>query len=67
MTALVVFNLVGFLAALIPIISFWVAPEPTRSAVERIYGWIRSRHRLVVALIAGAVGVFFLVMGLTHL
>ncbi|MFV8052375.1 GAP family protein [Mycobacterium sp. 48b] len=67
MAALVVFNLVGFLAALIPIVSFWVAPEATRSGVERLYAWMGRHHRLVVAVIAGAVGVFFLASGISHL
>lgn len=67
MAAMVVFNLVGFLAAIIPIISFWLAPEATRSGVERIYEWMGRHHRLVVAVIAGAVGVFFLARGISHL
>ncbi|MEV0669997.1 GAP family protein [Mycobacterium sp. NPDC050441] len=67
MAAMVVFNLVGFLAAIIPIISFWVAPAATRSGVERIYEWMGIHHRLVVAVIAGAVGVYFLAMGVSHL
>ncbi|MGV0737849.1 GAP family protein [Mycobacterium syngnathidarum] len=67
MAAMVVFNLVGFLAAIIPIISFWVAPAPTRSGVERIYEWMGIHHRLVVAAIAGAVGVYFLAIGISHL
>ncbi|MUL84400.1 GAP family protein [Mycobacterium sp. CBMA247] len=66
MAAMVVFNLVAFLAAVIPIVSFWLAPEATRSAVERIYEWMGTHHRLVVAVIAGAIGVFFLAMGLSH-
>lgn len=67
MAAMVVFNLVGFLAAIIPIISFWVAPAATRSGVERIYEWMGIHHRLVVAVIAGAVGVYFVAMGISHL
>lgn len=67
MAAMVVFNLVGFLAAIIPIISFWVAPAATRSGVERIYEWMGIHHRLVVAVIAGAVGIYFLVTGISHL
>ncbi len=67
MAAMVAFNLVGFLAAIIPIISFWVAPAATRSGVERIYEWMGIHHRLVVAVIAGAVGVYFLAMGISHL
>ncbi len=67
MAAMVAFNVVGFLAAIIPIISFWLAPEATRSGVERIYEWMGRHHRLVVAVIAGAVGVFFLARGISHL
>ncbi|MGV0710090.1 GAP family protein [Mycolicibacterium porcinum] len=67
MAAMVVFNLVGFLAAIIPIVSFWVSPAATRSAVERVYQWMGIHHRLVVAVIAGAVGVYFLAMGISHL
>ncbi len=67
MAAMVVFNLVGFLAAIIPIISFWVAPAATRSGVERIYEWMGIHHRLVVAVIAGAVGLYFLATGISHL
>lgn len=67
MAALVVFNVIGFLAALIPIISFWVAPEATRSGVEQIYEWMGTHHRLVVAVIAGAVGVFFVSLGISDL
>ena len=67
MAALVAFTLVSFLAALIPLISFWVAPAATRSAVSRVYAWMGSHHRLVVGVIAGTVGVFFLTTGLRHL
>lgn len=67
MAAMVVFNLVGFLAAIVPIVSFWVSPAATRSAVERVYQWMGIHHRLVVAVIAGAVGVYFLAMGISHL
>lgn len=65
--ALVAFNLVGFGAAVIPIISFWLAPDATRAAVERIYSGMRNHHRLVVAVIAGLVGVFFVGLGISHL
>lgn len=67
MAALVAFNLVAFTAALLPIISFWIAPEATRSGVERTYAAMKSHQRLVIAVIAGAVGVFFLALGISHL
>jgi hypothetical protein len=67
MAALVAFNVLGFGAALVPLISFWVAPRATRDYVERIYEVLKSRQRLVITLIAGAVGVFFLGLGISHL
>lgn len=67
LSALVTFNLVAFSGALIPILSFWIAPDATRSGVERLYAWMKSHHRLVVAVIAGAVGVFFVGLGISHL
>lgn len=67
MAALVAFNLVAFTAALLPIISFWIAPQATRSGVERIYTAMKSHQRLVIAVIAGAVGVFFVGLGISHL
>lgn len=67
MAALVMFNVVGFAAALIPIISFWVAPVATRAAVERTYAAMKTHQRLVITVIAGAVGVFFVGLGVSHL
>lgn len=67
MASLVAFNLVAFAAALLPIISFWIAPAATRSGVERIYAAMKSHQRLVIAVIAGAVGVFFVGLGISHL
>ncbi|AKS36622.1 hypothetical protein AFA91_24810 [Mycolicibacterium goodii] len=67
MAALVAFNIVGFAAALIPIISFWIAPVATRSGVERIYAAMKAHQRLVITVIAAAVGLFFVGLGLSHL
>lgn len=67
MAALVAFNIVGFLAALVPLISFWVAPQATRDYVERLYEAMKSRQRLVITVIAAAVGVFFIGLGISHL
>jgi hypothetical protein len=67
LSALVAFNLVAFSGALIPILSFWIAPDATRAGVERLYTWMKTHHRLVVAVIAGAVGVFFVGLGISHL
>jgi hypothetical protein len=67
LSALVAFNGVAFSGALIPILSFWIAPDATRSGVERLYAWMKTHHRLVVAVIAGVVGAFFVGLGISHL
>ncbi|MBN3456709.1 GAP family protein [Mycolicibacterium sp.] len=67
MAALVVFNVVGFAAALVPLISFWIAPEATRIRVEQIYATMKARQRLVITVIAAAVGAFFIGLGISHL
>ncbi len=67
MAALVVFNVIAFAAALIPLISFWIAPDATRVRVEQLYTTMKAHQRVVVTLIAGAVGVFFIGLGISHL
>lgn len=65
--ALIVFNIIGFAATLIPMVSFWTAPTATRSAVDRLNSAVRTHHRVVVAAIAGVIGLFFLALGFSHL
>lgn len=67
MAALVLFNLVAFAAAVLPLVSFWIAPEATRTWVEGGYAMMRTHQRIVIAVIAGAVGVFFIGTGISHL
>lgn len=61
---LVVFNIVGFAAAEVPIVSFWLAPEATRARVDQLYLWLKAHQRPVVATLAGLVGLFFVLRGL---
>lgn len=65
--ALLIFNTVGFGAALVPIASLLVAPEVTQARVEHVYVWMKAHRRLVVAVIAGVAGIYFIVTGLRHL
>jgi hypothetical protein len=65
--ALAVFNLAGFTSALVPIFSFWVAPQATRDTVDQAYAWLRINHRPMMTIILGAVGLIFVVMGAGHL
>ena len=65
--ALLVFNVVAFALAEIPIVSFWAAPEATRKRVDQLYDWMNAHHRLVVATLAGVVGIYLLVIGISNL
>jgi hypothetical protein len=59
--ALVVFNVVGFAVAEVPIVSFWLAPEATRARVNQLYMWVQARQRPVL------VGAFYVLRGLIDL
>jgi hypothetical protein len=64
---LVAFNVVGFAAAEVPIVSFWLAPEATRARVDRLHRWMKAHQRPVVATLAVLVGVLFVLRGLGEL
>jgi hypothetical protein len=65
--ALLVFNLLGFAVAEIPVVSFSVAPEATRAYVDQLYAWMKAHHRLVVATLAGMLGMFLILLGSSNL
>jgi hypothetical protein len=65
--ALFVFNVVAFALAEIPMVSFLAAPEATRTRLDQLYDWMNAHHRLVVATLAGVVGVYLLLIGISKL
>jgi hypothetical protein len=65
--ALIVFNLVAFAIAGIPLVSFALAPEATRARLDQLYNWISTHHRLVVTMVTGVVGVYLVVVGVSKL
>ena len=65
--ALIVFNVISFAQAEVPIVSYLIAPEDTRSFVEKSYVWVDSHQRLVVTVMAAVVGVYLLVVGISKL
>jgi hypothetical protein len=65
--ALVVFNVIAFAQAEVPIVSFGIAPEATRERVEQTYAWVSSHQRVVVTALAGVVGVYLLLIGISKL
>jgi hypothetical protein len=65
--ALFVFNLVAFAVVTIPIVGYLVAPEATRARVEESYAWIGANQRVVITVLAGGIGTYLLITGITKL
>ena len=65
--ALVLFNVVAFASAEIPMVSFLIAPETTRTSLDDLYDWMHTHRRLSVAVLAGVVGIYLLAVGISKL
>ena len=65
--ALVVFNVIAFAQAEVPIVCFLIAPDATRSRVEQLYSWVSSHQRVVVTALAGIVGIYLVLIGISKL
>lgn len=64
---LLMFNAVAFGLIEIPLLAYLLAPRATAAWVEALHGWVRSRRRVDVALLLGAVGCAFLAVGIARL
>lgn len=65
--ALLVFSLVAFAVAEIPLVSFALKPEATHMRVNQLYKWVSTHQRIVVTVLAGLVGVYLIVAGISKL
>jgi len=65
--ALVVFNVIAFAQAEVPIVSFLVAPDATRTRIDELYRWVSSHERVVVTVLAGVVGIYLVIIGISKL
>ena len=66
-SALLVFNLVAFATAEIPLVSFAIVPEATRARLDQVYSWASTHQRLVVTILASIVGVYLVLRGISTL
>jgi hypothetical protein len=66
-TALVVFNVIAFAQAEVPLVGLLIAPEATRTRIEQLYTWVSSHQRLVLTLLTGAVGIYLVIVGVSKL
>jgi len=65
--ALLVFNVVAFAVAEVPLASFAVAPEQTRARLDQLDSWASTHRRLVVTVLASIVGVYLILVGVSKL
>ena len=65
--AIVLFNVLMLLPALIPLALLVVVPDATQAAVERSDRWMRDHQKRLVTVVAGAVGVYLTAKGIIAL
>jgi hypothetical protein len=64
---LLVFNLIAFAVAEVPLVSFLIAPEATRARTAQLYEWVSTHQRVVITVLATLVGVYLLIAGISKL
>jgi len=65
--AILGFNLIMFALIELPLLGFALAPERTRSLTERLSGWMTDHRRILIVVVAGGVGAYLLISGLSDL
>ena len=64
---LVAFNFFNFGAVIIPVVAYLRSPEATTNLVARTNAWVAANHRAFVAGVCGAIGVYLIIVGVTHI
>lgn len=67
MAALLVFNLALFAMVWIPLVGYLVAPAATKRAVENLSAWAHTHRRLVISVVAGLIGAYLIIVGISKL
>jgi hypothetical protein len=62
--AILVFNLVMFALAEVPLLGYSFAPEKTQERVERLNAWMSGHARQIVIAVAAAIGLYLIARGL---
>lgn len=62
--AVVVFNLIMFLLAELPLLGYSFAPEETQDRVERLNAWLGRRARQIVIVVATTIGLYLVARGI---
>jgi hypothetical protein len=65
--AVLAFNLIMFALIELPLIGLLVAPNRARSLTEKLSTWMTAHRRILIFVVAGAIGVYLLVSGISDL
>jgi Sap, sulfolipid-1-addressing protein len=63
-SAALMFTLVAFTIAEIPLINYLAMPAKTLAVVLRLHDWMRARRQAILAVVVGAFGVLLVVTGM---
>jgi hypothetical protein len=62
--AALMFTLVAFAVAEVPLVSYLATPAKTQAVLLRLHDWIRARRQLILAVMVGVCGVLILAAGM---
>ena len=62
-SAALMFTLVAFAVAEIPLISYLATPTKTHTVLLQVHDWIRAHRQLILAVVVGVCGVLMAVAG----
>jgi hypothetical protein len=62
--AALMFTVVAFTVAEVPLVSYLVTPTKTLAVVQRLNDWMNERHHVIPAVVFGACGVLLVVTGM---
>ena len=61
------FNLIQFALIELPLLGLVLMPDRTRSLTERLNDWMTAHRRSVIVVLAGAIGTYLLISGISNL
>jgi hypothetical protein len=61
------FNVIQFALIELPLLGLVLMPDRTRSLTEKLNDWMTAHRRIVIAFLAGAIGTYLLISGISDL
>ena len=61
------FNVIMFALIELPLIGLVVVPDRARSLTEKLNNWMTAHRRIVIGILAGAIGAYLLISGISDL